>query len=198
MPRHRIILILACVIAAVFATGLAFRAGMFRPAPASAAVGGPFQLVDQNGVPTTEKALNGKWSAVFFGFTYCPDVCPGTLQGLAAATDILGPKKAEDLQIVFISVDPERDDAKQMKAYVSADYVPKTTLGLTGTPQQVAAAAKAYRVYFAKVGDGPGYTIDHSTAIYLMDPKGRFSTVIPYNLPPEDIARRINDAMREG
>ncbi|OZA79070.1 MAG: photosynthetic protein synthase I, partial [Caulobacter sp. 39-67-4] len=192
------ILILACVIAAVFATGLAFRAGMFRPAPASAAVGGPFQLVDQNGVPTTEKALNGKWSAVFFGFTYCPDVCPGTLQGLAAATDILGPKKAEDLQIVFISVDPERDDAKQMKAYVSADYVPKTTLGLTGTPQQVAAAAKAYRVYFAKVGDGPGYTIDHSTAIYLMDPKGRFSTVIPYNLPPEDIARRINDAMREG
>ncbi|HQR91424.1 MAG TPA: SCO family protein, partial [Caulobacter sp.] len=147
---------------------------------------------------TTEKALNGKWSAVFFGFTYCPDVCPGTLQGLAAATDILGPKKAEDLQIVFISVDPERDDAKQMKAYVSADYVPKTTLGLTGTPQQVAAAAKAYRVYFAKVGDGPGYTIDHSTAIYLMDPKGRFSTVIPYNLPPEDIARRINDAMREG
>lgn len=198
MPRHRIILILACVIAAVFATGLAFRAGMFRPAPASAAVGGPFQLVDQNGVPTTEKALNGKWSAVFFGFTYCPDVCPGTLQGLAAATDILGPKKAEDLQIVFISVDPERDDAKQMKAYVSADYVPKTTLGLTGTPQQVAAAAKAYRVYFAKVGDGPSYTIDHSTAIYLMDPKGRFSTVIPYNLPPEDIARRINDAMREG
>lgn len=198
MPRHRIILILACVIAAVFATGLAFRAGMFRPAPASAAVGGPFQLVDQNGVPTTEKALNGKWSAVFFGFTYCPDVCPGTLQGLAAATDILGPKKAEGLQIVFISVDPERDDAKQMKAYVSADYVPKTTLGLTGTPQQVAAAAKAYRVYFAKVGDGPSYTIDHSTAIYLMDPKGRFSTVIPYNLPPEDIARRINDAMREG
>jgi protein SCO1/2 len=198
MPRHRIILIVACVIAAIFATGLAFRAGVFKPAPASAAVGGPFQLVDQNGAPTTEKALKGKWSAVFFGFTYCPDVCPGTLQGLAAATDILGPQKAENLRIVFVSVDPGRDDVKQMKAYLSADYVPKSTLGLTGTPQQVAAAAKAYRVYYAKVGDGPGYTIDHSTAIYLMDPKGRFRTVIPYNLPPEDIARRINDAMREG
>lgn len=197
MPRHRIVLILACVVAAIFATGLAFRAGVFKPAPASAAVGGPFQLVDQNGVATTEKALNGQWNAVFFGFTYCPDVCPGTLQGLAAATDILGPK-AKDLKIVFISVDPERDTMKQMKAYLSADYVPKSTLGLTGTPQQVTAAAKAYRVYFAKVGDGTDYTIDHSTAIYLMDPKGRFSTVIPYNLPPEDIARRINDAMRGG
>jgi protein SCO1/2 len=197
MPRHRIILILACVVAAIFTAGLAFRAGVFKSAPAPAAVGGPFELVDQNGQPTTEKALKGRWSAVFFGFTYCPDVCPGTLQGLAAATDILGPK-AKDLQIVFVSVDPERDDVKQMKAYLAADYVPKSTLGLTGTPQQVAAAAKAYRVYFAKVGDGPGYTIDHSTAIYLMDPKGRFATVIPYNLPPEDIARRINDAMREG
>ncbi|ALL12075.1 SCO family protein [Caulobacter henricii] len=198
MPRHRIVLILACVVGAIFATGLAFRAGMFKSAEGPAAVGGPFALVDQNGAPATEKVLKGQWSAVFFGFTYCPDVCPGTLQGLAAATDLLGPKKAENLQIVFISVDPGRDDVKQMKAYLSADYVPKSTLGLTGTPQQVAAAARAYRVYYAKVGDGPGYTIDHSTAIYLMDPKGRFRTVIPYSLPPEDIARRINDAMREG
>lgn len=197
MPRHRLYLILACVVAALVTAGLAFRAGVFNSAPAPAAVGGPFQLVDQDGRPTTEKVLKGQWNAVFFGFTYCPDVCPGTLQGLAAATDILGPK-AKNLRIVFISVDPGRDDAKQMKAYLSADYVPKTTLGLTGTPEQVAAAAKAYRVYYAKVGDGPGYTVDHSTAIYLMDPKGRFVTVIPYNLPPEDIARRIADAMRGG
>jgi protein SCO1/2 len=197
MPRHRIILLLTCLVAILFAGALAFRAGVFKSAPASSAVGGAFQLVDQNGQPATEKALKGKWSAVFFGFTYCPDVCPGTLQGLSAATDILGPK-AKNLQIVFISVDPGRDDVKQMKDYLSADYVPKSTLGLTGTPEQVAAAAKAYRVYYAKVGDGPGYTIDHSTAIYLMDPKGRFVTVIPYNLPPEDIARRIADAMRGG
>jgi len=196
MPRHRLFLILACVLGLVVTAGLAWRAGVFK-SEAAAAVGGPFQLVNQDGVPTTEKALKGKWSAVFFGFTYCPDVCPGTLQGLSAATDQLGPK-AKDLQIVFISIDPARDTPQQMKTYLSADYVPKTTMGLTGTQEQVQAAAKAYRVYYAKVGDGPGYTMDHSTAIYLMDPKGRFKTVIPYNLPPADIARRIADAMREG
>ncbi|PIB90298.1 SCO family protein [Caulobacter sp. FWC2] len=196
MPRHRLFLILACVVGLAVTAGLAWRAGVFK-SEGAVAVGGPFQLVNQNGVPTTEKALKGKWSAVFFGFTYCPDVCPGTLQGLAAATDQLGPK-AKDLQIVFISIDPARDTPEQMKTYLSADYVPKTTIGLTGTQEQVQAAAKAYKVYYAKVGDGPGYTMDHSTAIYLMDEKGRFKTVIPYNLPPADIARRISDAMREG
>jgi protein SCO1/2 len=195
MPRHRLILILACVVGAVILAGLAWRAGVFKPAAKPSAVGGAFELVDQNGRPVTEAVLKGKWSAVFFGFTYCPDVCPGTLQGLAAATEILGPK-AKDLQIVFISVDPGRDDVKQMKAYLSADYVPKSTLGLTGTPEQVAAAAKAYRVYYAKVGDGPGYTIDHSTVIYLMDPKGRFSAPIAYGTPPEDMARRIDNAIQ--
>lgn len=196
MPRHRLALILACVLGLVVTVGLAWRAGVFKSEPA-AAVGGAFQLVDQNNAPATEKVLKGKWSAVFFGFTYCPDVCPGTLQGLSAATDQLGPK-AKDLRIVFISIDPSRDTPQQMKAYLSADYIPKSTIGLTGTEEQVRAAAKAYKVYYAKVGDGPGYTMDHSTAIYLMDPKGRFKTVIPYNLPPEDIARRISDAMREG
>jgi protein SCO1/2 len=196
MPRHRLVLILACLLGLAVTAGLAWNAGVFKSEP-PAAVGGPFQLVNQNGVPTTEKALKGKWSAVFFGFTYCPDVCPGTLQGLSAATDQMGPK-AKDLQIVFISIDPGRDTAEQVKTFLSADYVPKSTIGLTGTQEQVAAAAKAYKVYYAKVGDGPGYTMDHSTAIYLMDEKGRFKTVIPYNLPPQDIARRITDAMREG
>ncbi len=196
MLRHRLVLILACLLGLAVTAGLAWNAGVFKSEP-PAAVGGPFQLVDQNGAPTTEKALKGKWSAVFFGFTYCPDVCPGTLQGLSAATDQLGPK-AKDFQIVFISIDPGRDTAPQMKTYLSAPYVPKSTLGLTGTQEQVAVAAKAYKVYYAKVGDGPGYTMDHSTAIYLMDPKGRFKTVIPYNLPPDEIARRVKDAMREG
>ena len=196
MPRHRLVLILACLVGLAVTAGLAWNAGVFK-SQSAAAVGGPFQLVDQNSAPATEKALKGKWSAVFFGFTYCPDVCPGTLQGLSAATDQLGPK-AKDFQIVFISIDPGRDTAAQMKTYLSADYVPKSTIGLTGSQEQVAAAAKAYKVYYAKVGDGPGYTMDHSTAIYLMDPKGRFRTVIPYNLPPDEIARRVKDAMREG
>ena len=150
MPRHRLFAILAGLLAVLLAGALIFKAGVFDKAPPPSSVGGPFQLVDQNGRPTTEATLKGQWNAVFFGFTYCPDVCPGTLQGLSAATDILGPK-AKTLQIVFISVDPGRDNVEQMRNFLSADFVPKSTLGLSGTPQQVAAAAKAYRVYYAKV-----------------------------------------------
>jgi protein SCO1/2 len=157
-------------------------------------VGGPFQLVDQNGRPTTEATLKGQWNAVFFGFTYCPDVCPGTLQALAAASDQLGPK-AKDLKIVFISVDPGRDSPRVVKDFLSGQNLPKNILGLTGAPEQVAAVVKAYRAYAKKVGDGPDYSVDHSVSVYLMDPKGRFVKVIAYDLPPEEIARQIQDAM---
>ncbi|KQZ29381.1 SCO family protein [Caulobacter sp. Root1472] len=194
MPRHRLLAILAGLLAVLVAGGLILRTGVLDKAPPPSLVGGPFQLVDQNGKPTTEAALKGQWNAVFFGFTYCPDVCPGTLQALAAASDQLGPK-AKDLRIVFISVDPDRDKPQAVKDFLSGPTLPKTILGLTGTPEQTAAAAKAYRVYYKKAGDGPDYSVDHSTAVYLMDPKGRFVKVIPYNLPPEEIARQIRDAM---
>ena len=194
MQRHRMIAILAGLAAVLLAGVLVFTSGVFNRQPPPSLVGGPFQLVDQNGKPTTEAVLKGQWNAVFFGFTYCPDVCPGTLQALAAASDQLGPK-AKDLKIVFVSVDPGRDNPEQLKSFLSGDNLPKNIVGLTGTPQQVAAAAKAYRVYYKAVGDGPGYSVDHSTAIYLMDPKGRFDKVIAYNLPPEEIARQIKDAM---
>ncbi|WP_310032546.1 SCO family protein [Caulobacter rhizosphaerae] len=194
MPRHRLLAILAGLLAVLVAGGLILRTGVLDKAPPPSLVGGPFQLVDQNGKPTTEAALKGQWNAVFFGFTYCPDVCPGTLQALAAASDQLGPK-AKDLRIVFISVDPDRDKPQAVKDFLSGPTLPKTILGLTGTPEQTAAAAKAYRVYYKKAGDGPDYSVDHSTAVYLMDPKGRFVKVIPYNLPPDEIARQIRDAM---
>ena len=194
MPRHRVVAILAAMAAVLIAGTLIAGAGMFKRQPQPALIGGPFQLVDQDGQPVTEKVLNGQWNAVFFGFTYCPDVCPGTLQALATASDQLGPK-AKDLRIVFVSVDPARDTPQQMKAYLSADYLPRNTLGLTGTPEQTAAAAKAYRVYSKKVGDGPDYTVDHTTVIYLVDPKGRFVKPLAYGLPPEEIARQIKDAM---
>ena len=194
MPRHRLLAILAVLLAAVVAGGLMLRTGVLDKAPPPSLVGGPFQLVDQNGKPTTEAALKDQWNAVFFGFTYCPDVCPGTLQALAAASDQLGPK-AKDLRIVFISVDPDRDKPQAVKDFLSGPTLPRNILGLTGTPAQTAAAAKAYRVYYKKAGDGPDYSVDHSTAVYLMDPKGRFVKVIPYNLPPDEIARQIRDAM---
>lgn len=194
MPRHRLLAILAGLLAVLLAGGLILRSGVLDKAPPPSLVGGPFQLVDQNGKPTTEATLKGQWNAVFFGFTYCPDVCPGTLQALAAASDQLGPK-AKDLKIVFISVDPDRDKPQAIKDFLSGPTLPENILGLTGTPEQTAAAAKAYRVYYKKAGDGPDYSVDHSTAVYLMDPKGRFVKVIPYNLPPEEIARQIKDAM---
>ncbi|MES2033442.1 MAG: SCO family protein [Pseudomonadota bacterium] len=195
MTRQRILLLVACVIGILVAGGLAWKAGVFDAPESAGAVGGPFQLVDQTGKPVDESALKGKWSAVFFGFTYCPDICPGTLQALTATADELG-GKAKDLRIVFMSVDPERDSAPKVKAWLDAQGAPEGTLGLTGTPEQVAAAAKAYRVVYEKAGEGPDYLVNHSTAIYLMDPKGRFRRVLSYGMTPEQMADQIRAAMR--
>lgn len=197
MPRHRLILILACVVGALIAGGLAMKAGVFRSQEeaSAGAVGGPFQLVDQNGKVVDESLLKGKWNAVFFGFTWCPDICPGTMQALTATSDELG-SKADDLRIVFISVDPARDTPEKVKEWVDAQGAPAGTVGLTGTPEQVAAAAKAYRVVYEKAGEGDAYLVNHSTAIYLMDPKGRFKRVLAYGMTPEQMADQIRTAMR--
>lgn len=198
MTRQRVFLLIACIVGIFIAGALAWRAGVFDDQAAQAgAVGGPFQLVDQTGRPVDQTVLNGKWSAVFFGFTFCPEACPTTLFTLARAQDLLGPR-GKSLQPVFISVDPARDTPRQMALYLSNDAFPKGTLGLTGTVQQTDAAAKAYRVYHQKSGEGPDYLIDHSTVTYLMSPKGRFVCAIPYGLTPEQAAERIRKAMREG
>ena len=159
-----------------------------------ALVGGPFQLVDQNGKAADQNILKGKWSAVFFGYTYCPDVCPTTMQALAQAEDKLG-AKAKNLQVVFISVDPARDTPAQLKTYLSPPAYPKGTIGLTGTPEQVAAAAKAYRVYYQKDGQGEGYSVAHSSIVYLMNPKGKFDRALTDSQTPAEVATQIGDAM---
>lgn len=162
-----------------------------------AMVGGPFQLVDQDGRPTDQNVLKGKWSAVFFGYTYCPDVCPTTMQALAGAEAKLG-DKARNLQVVFVSVDPERDTPAQLKTYLSTPAFPKGAIGLTGTPAQIAATAKAYRVYFQKQGEGEGYSVAHSSIIYLMDPAGKFVTALTDSQTPSEVATQIGDAMASG
>jgi protein SCO1/2 len=203
MTRVRILLVAACVVLAAAAAVLAWRStlapgrGAVVGQTGVAAIGGPFTLVDQDGRPQTEAMLKGKWSAVFFGFTYCPDVCPTTLQTLAQAQDQLGPK-AKDLQVLFISVDPARDTPAQLKTYLSSPVFPKGTRGLTGSPEQVAAAAKAYRAYFQKEGDGADYVVNHSSAVYLMDPHGHFNRVLAHGLTPDEITRQIAEAMRNG
>ncbi|HET9159737.1 MAG TPA: SCO family protein [Caulobacteraceae bacterium] len=159
-----------------------------------AAIGGPFTLVDQNGKPQTQAVLNGKWSAVFFGYTYCPDICPATLQALAEAERQLKPK-GKDFQVVFISVDPARDTPAQMKTYLDNQAFPGNAVGLTGSDAQVAAAAKAYKVYYQKEGSGADYTVGHVAYTYLMDPKGQFVRIIGTGDTPDDIAYEISQAM---
>jgi protein SCO1/2 len=157
-------------------------------------IGGPFHLTDQNGRPRDEAMLKGKWSAVFFGYTYCPDVCPTTLQTLAEAQDKLG-TRAGQFQVVFISVDPGRDTPAQLKTYLSSPAFPKGAIGLTGTDAQIAAVAKQYHAFYQKQGSGSDYEVQHGSAVYLMDPQGRFSGVVAFGLAPAEVARQITDKM---
>jgi protein SCO1/2 len=173
------------------------RGGGSVSSSGEAMVGGPFQLVDQDGKPADQRLLNGKWSAVFFGYTYCPDVCPTTMQALAGAEAKLG-DKARNLQVVFISVDPDRDTPAQLKTYLSTPAFPKGAIGLTGTPAQIAAAAKAYRVYYQKDGQGEGYSVAHSSIVYLMNPAGKFVTALTESQTPSEVATQIGDAMAHG
>jgi protein SCO1/2 len=188
----------AVVIAAlILAAVVGWRSSQPQPS-GQAAIGGDFHLVDQSGKPVDQTLLKGKWTAVFFGYTYCPDVCPTTLTTLGSAVDELG-SKAKDFQVVFITVDPHRDTPQQLKAYLSSSAFPKGTIGLTGTDQEVATAANAYKVYFQKQGDGAAnYSVDHSSAIYLMNPKGRFDSVIPYGITPDQTRDDILKAMDHG
>jgi len=155
----------------------------------ASAIGGPFRLVDQNGKTVTDADLKGKWSLIYFGYTHCPDACPTTLNEIAIALDDLGPKR-DAVRPVFITVDPERDTPEVLKSYVTSFDAP--ILALTGTPEQIAQAAKDYRVYYAKHPEpGGDYSMDHSSVIYVMDPEGRFTATFTPESSPEDIAARL-------
>jgi protein SCO1/2 len=188
MNRSRLLLWSAVALGLLITLGLAWNAGVFRGKTPVSDVGGPFTLVDQTGRPTTEAVLKGQWNTVFFGYTYCPDICPGTLQALMRAKDQLGPR-GKDVRIVFISIDPARDTPKAITEWLEANGAPAGTLGLTGTQAQVDAAVKAYKAVAIKAGEGPGYLMDHSTVVYLMDPEGRFVRPLPYNLADEMVTQ---------
>lgn len=158
-------------------------------------VGGPFTLVDHTGKTVTDADFRGRYLLIYFGYTYCPDVCPTTLQTMTEALDLLG-EKAEKVQPLFITVDPERDTVKVLADYVKA-FHPRL-VGLTGTADQIARAAKAYGVYYAKAEpsdpDAP-YLMDHSSFVYLMGPDGRYLTVFPHGTTPEDMAATLKDVI---
>ncbi|PPQ14106.1 copper-binding protein [Bradyrhizobium sp. AC87j1] len=143
-----------------------------------AAIGGPFQLTDQNGKAVTDKSLKGKPTLIFFGYTHCPDVCPTSLFEISEVLRAMG-KDADKVNAVFISVDPERDTPATMKDYLSS-FDPHLE-GLSGDPAETAKVITSYRVYAKKVPTKDGdYTMDHTALIYLMDRDGRF--VSPFNL----------------
>jgi protein SCO1/2 len=178
----------------VLLAGCAQHGAAAQAQSGAAAIGGPFSLVDQDGKPVDQHVLDGKWSVVFFGYTYCPDFCPTTLTTLGKAMETLGPK-AKDAQVVFITVDPARDTPAALKTYLSSRVFPKNIIGLTGTDAEIAQVAKGYKVFYQKAGTGPNYTMDHSTALYVMDPKGNFHSVIADGLTPQQDAQQISAAM---
>ena len=173
-PSNRAIYaIIGLLVAAVLlaAGGYLFLSGN---QPTGLTVGGPFSLIDGDGHPVTERTWRGKYMLVYFGYTFCPDVCPTTLSSVADALDKLE-TKADRIQPLFITVDPKRDTVPVVKQYAAA-FGPRL-VGLTGSPEQIAAAAKAYRVYYAehRTGSGPDdYSMDHSSVLYLMGPDGNF------------------------
>ena len=160
-------------------------------------VGGPFTLTNQDGQVVDQSILNGKWTLVFFGFTYCPDYCPTTLGVLNAVQERMG-DKARDLQIVFVSIDPERDTPRLLKDYLSSDGFPTGVIGLTGTPEQTAQVAKEYRAFYQKVGEGETYTMNHSLTVYLMGPDGQFRSAVAHDLGPDRTVELIENAMDRG
>jgi cytochrome oxidase Cu insertion factor (SCO1/SenC/PrrC family) len=157
---------------------------------ATPAVGGPFALKDQNGVPRRDTDFRGKVMLVYFGYTYCPDACPTTLQAISTTLDLLG-DQATKVQPIFISVDPARDTEEQLRAF-AANFHPGI-LYLTGPPVELKKAESEYHVYVAKVpqSGSDDYLIDHSSIIYVMGRDGRFLGQMPTGLPPKVMAATI-------
>lgn len=163
-------------------------------APA-ARIGGPFQLTDHTGQTVTDAKFRGRQLLIYFGYTYCPDVCPTELAAMTQALDRLGPA-ADKIQPLFISIDPERDNPSHLADFVGL-FHPRL-VGLTGTAEQVAAVARAYRVYYAKAASkeggttgGKDYLMDHSSFIYWMDEEGGFIAVFSAGTAPDAIAERL-------
>lgn len=144
----------------------------------SRGIGQPFNLVDHNGNPITEKAFEGSPNAVFFGFTHCPEVCPTTLYEMASWLNTLG-ADGQSIEVFFITVDPERDTPEIMKSYVS-NFTDRI-VGITGKPDDIAELAKSWHVYWNKVPLQSGdYTMDHTASVFLVDAQGNFKSTIAF------------------
>ncbi|HYC02007.1 MAG TPA: SCO family protein [Azospirillaceae bacterium] len=163
----------------------------------AASVGGDFAMIDHTGKPVTQADYAGKYKLMFFGYTFCPDICPTELQTVAQAVEMLGGEAAK-VQPIFVTVDPQRDTPQQLAEYVALFH--PSIVGLTGAPEQVAAMAKSWRVYYDKApgGDPDGYLMDHSTYVYLMTPDNKLVTVFARGTAPEEIVKTTRQAIAAG
>ncbi|WP_428029153.1 SCO family protein [Ancylobacter sp.] len=192
MSNRRVLLLLAAFVVGavvIVASALALLPRGAGTVTSQVAIGGPFELVDQNGKTVTQEAFAGTPMLVFFGFTHCPDICPTSLFEMSQLFEVLGPD-ARKVTGLFITVDPERDTPEVMKSYLGSFH--PSIQGLSGTPEQVAAVTRAYRAYAKKVPtQGGDYTMDHTAIVYLMSKDGQF--VAPFNLkrPPEEAAAEL-------
>jgi protein SCO1/2 len=153
-----------------------------------------FRLTDHEGRPVGPETLIGRPSLVFFGFTYCPDVCPTTLSDITGWLESMG-EDAKRLNVVFISVDPERDTAAAMAEYVG--YFHPSIRGWTGTEEQIADAARGFRAVYEKVPtEGGGYSMNHTASVFLFDADGRFVNTIDYHEPRDYAVPKIRRAMK--
>ena len=158
-------------------------------------IGGPFRLVGGDSKAVTDRDFRGHWMLVYFGYTFCPDVCPTTLTQVAAALDQLGPD-ADKVRPVFITIDPKRDTPAVVQSYV-ASFSPRL-VGLTGTPEQIAQVETAYRVFALERRTGAGvndYTMDHSSILYLVGPNGRFVGPLSAEATAADLAAKLRAAI---
>jgi protein SCO1 len=172
---------------------------------AFAEIGGPFSLVDQDNVAVTEKTFLGKPSLIYFGFTYCPDICPMSLQSMTLALEeakTAGGRNIDDIQPILISIDPQRDTPASLKNYVAASGFPKGLVGLSGSQEQVNAAAKAFKVGFTKSQpkgkDPKDYTVDHTSIMYLMGRDGKLRTFFANNPDPKEVGQCIAALSKAG
>lgn len=188
--RNRWIQIAALVLVAAIAGFLTWQ--KLGPSGETGPFGGPFDLVDQNGQPITEAALRGHPSAIFFGFTHCPEICPTTLFELDSWLATLG-AEGDGIKAFFFSVDPERDTPQILGDYIS--NVTKRVIGITGSPEKMAKVLKDYHIYAKKVPiDGGGYTMDHSAMIILLNSAGGIEGTISWGENPDtamDKLRRL-------
>lgn len=198
--NHRLVRITLFFILGIFVAALfAWQYGFLSPGGGRsgvsgiAKIGGPFTLTDHKGVVRTERDFQGKLMLIYFGYTYCPDVCPTALQVMSVALQNLG-GKAGSVTPIFITVDPERDTVRHLSDYVK--NFDARMVGLTGSAEQIKQAAKVYRVYYRKAEPAPGeqpkdYLMDHSSVVYLMDREGRYVTHFTHRSQSEDIETAI-------